>query len=195
MRAIATILLIITVGGCYGGGESYGAYPASVSTYVAPRNSDPTAPSIKNDRYSPTIDVKTEGGERGAHPTGVELYGLYAKIDRSTGKVTAYVQWSDVYTDRAWRFYNRASNDKGQRYDFDKVDRSVSSCSYGTCVYAETYNIQIPQVDIRAGARNGVNFKIFSQTGQERVIQLSAELLREFVGKLDEAQKVRGSRT
>jgi hypothetical protein len=122
---------------------------------------------------------------------GTELFGLYAKINKASGAIVTYVQWSEVYWVQEWRFYSRASNSNGQSYSFDRVSRDVSKCGRGTCIYSETYNIGIPAADLRAGAKDGVSFKIYGKNGDERVINLSPALIEEFNAKVAEAVKLR----
>lgn len=184
---------------CAVGGGTIGALATAdrpqqairVSSYSAPTSANPSSASIKNDNYSPTIDVQTEVVKRGA-PPNTEVYLLYGKIDRSSGKATAFVQWGEVYADKGWRFYSRASNSKGQSYELAQVSRNVSSCSRSGCVYSETYNIYLPQGDLRAGSKEGISFKIFGKNGDERIVSLSPSLIAEFNEKMAEAAKMRG---
>lgn len=194
MRSIATIaaLAAATLAACAPPPSSY-----SGSTYSSPsagfRASDLSAPTIKDDSYSPNIQVRATGGERGSpgEGQGIELWGLFANINKQSGAVVTYVQWSDAYWDKEWRFYSRASTNKGQQLSFDTVDRTVSKCSYGTCIYAETYNIMMPAAELRSGAKDGISFKIYSKTGVERVITIPAEIVAQFNEKVSEAQKMR----
>ena len=191
LKPLIALFLVPVVAAC-GGGNSYSSYPSSASYSKPPKNSDPSSPTIKNDNYSPSIEVNTEPGERGA-PPNIEIFGLFGKVERSSGKATAYVQWNELYIDKEWRFYTRASSSKGQPYQFNQVGRDVSKCDrYTGCIYSETYNIYLPPSDLRGGANEGISFKIYSKNGQERVVRLSPSLVTEFNEKMAEAAKMRG---
>lgn len=195
MRSIATIaaaFAALTLAGCAPPPPSFirdGAYVASTEY----RATDLAAPTIKNDSYSPNIQVRATGGERGSpgQGKGIELWGLFANINKQTGATVTYVQWSDAYWDSSWRFYSRASTNKGQSLSFDTVDRTVSKCSSSGCIYSETYNIMMPAAELRSGAKDGVNFKIYGKNGDERVITIPAEIVSQFNEKVAEAQKMR----
>jgi len=45
---------------------------------------------------------------------------------------------------------------------------------------------------MQAGARDGVSFKIYGKSGQERIIDLPANLIANFNEKMVEAAKTRG---
>jgi hypothetical protein len=189
------MLVCCGMAGCYSTSPSYPTRTSySSAAYSAPKSVSPSNFRIKADAYSPAIDVTCDPGERGSVPAGTEIYGLYGKIDRASGRSTTFVQWGEVYTDRDWRFFSRASNDKGQSLDFDKIDRKVSSCSRGTCVYSETYNIYLSSADLRTGASQGISFKIYGRKGDERIVNLPADMVREFNSKLAEAMRQRSSR-
>ncbi len=155
----------------------------------------PYDPTIGFDSYSPTIDVRTEAGQRGQAPYGIEVLGLYAKINKSTGATVAYLQWSEAYTDSNWRFYNRASTDKAKPLSFDQVDRTVGRCGAGTCVYSETYNIMLPLADLEAGTTDGLRLKIYGKSGEERIVVLPGFTIRPFMAKVAEAQAMRAKRS
>ncbi|MCA0246374.1 MAG: hypothetical protein LCH93_07125 [Proteobacteria bacterium] len=151
---------------------------------------DPHSPHIESDPYSTTIDVKTKSATRkGTEVT--EVYGLYSKTLRKGNATRVYVQWSAIYSDRTWHIYNRASNDKGQSYDFQEVERDVGSCRSQRCVYRETYNIIIPLADLKRGATDGIRFKIYARSGDSAVVELPASLIVQFNEKFAEAQKMR----
>lgn len=192
MRVIATgVAAVLVLAGCYGPTPTYSSYSGGGSNYARP-DTAPSSPSIKEDAYNPSIEVETDIGERKSPGGGTEIYGLYAKIDRASGVVVTYVQWSTIYTSSEWLFFSRASSSQGKAYDFRQVNRKVSSCSrYSGCVYTETYNIYIPAQDMRTGAKSGISFKIYGKTGAERVIDLSADLVAAFNSKVDEATKGR----
>lgn len=191
MRTIATIAAsaAFVLVACEPMPSSYSGNSPS----TAYRAVDLTTATIKNDSYSPTIQVKTDEAERGApgYGRGTEAWALIAKIDKQTGAVVSYVQWLEVYWDKEWRFFSRASTNKGQSLSFDTVDRSVSKCSSSGCIYSETYNIMMPAAELRSGAKDGINFKIYSKTGAERVISIPAEIVAQFNEKVVEAQKMR----
>jgi hypothetical protein len=196
MRLIAgsTVCLVLPLlAGCYDAGGSYAAPSSAAPSY---RDYPPTGPSIVNDSYSPTIKVKTESGQRGGPASsGTEIYGLYATVDRKSGAVVSYVQWGEVYGDRSWRFYSRASTDKAEPLSVDQVDRSVGRCfpNLGECTYSEVYNIKIPEKLMKAGAADGIRFKIYGRNGDERIVMIPAMTVAPFNEKVAEAVKLRSA--
>lgn len=175
------------------GSPEYTSSSTGGSSPTAYRAIDVSAPTIKNDTYSPDIKVKTGEAERGAagYGRGTEAWALFANVNKQSGAVVTYVQWVEVYWDKEWRFFSRASTNKGQPLSFDKVDRSVSRCSSGSCIYSETYNIMMPAAELRSGAKDGISFKIYSKSGAERIINIPAEIVAQFNEKVAEAQKMR----
>jgi len=149
---------------------------------------------IVYDRFSPAIEVKMTPGKRGQAPDGTEIISLNGQIDRKTGSTLTWVSWTEVYTDRQWRFYSRASSDKGKALSMKEVDRSVHRCSSGTCVYSETYSVMVPLPDLEAAmAGGGIKFKLYGKLGDERLVHLPAFSLKPFVGKVEEARQYQRS--
>jgi hypothetical protein len=184
-RGALMALICLAASGCYDPGYGGGGS----SSYA---DQEPYNPWIKEDAYSPAIQVATNEGERGGG-YNVERYALFGLIDRKSGAARTYVQWAEIYVDKAWRFYYRASNNRGEPYEFKQVSRDVGSCSpYSGCVYTEMYNVYIPAQDMKAGMNDGISFKIFGKSGEERIINLSAGLVAAFNEKMAEAAKMRG---
>lgn len=192
LRLSTVTFAVVVLAGC-ATPPSYSSSPSYGSSSTQYQESDLSPPTIKNDQYSPSIQVRSEGGKRGqvSQGKGVEIWGLFANVGRQSGAVVTYVQWGEVYWDKAWRFYSRASTNKGQSLSFDTVDRKVTRCSHGTCVYSETYNIMLTSADMRAGAKDGISFKIYGREGDERVITIPASIVEQFNEKVVEAQKLR----
>lgn len=195
MRGIATLAAIaaVALAGCYDD-----AHP-SVSAPSSYRDYEPFAASIKaDDPYATFIKVATEPGERGGAEVGaIETYGLYATIDKKTGSVVRYVQWSEVYSDRNWRFYSSAATNRGEALSFKEVDRSVNSCSpaLGTCIYTEVYNIMMPAGVLADAAKNGLNFKVTGRRGDVRVLHISARTVQQFNDEVASAEKRRATKS
>lgn len=166
--------------------------PSGVPTSYASAN-DVSAPIITNDSYSPTIKVEAGGGKKTDASANSEIWGLYGRVTKKSGATVAYVQWGEVYADREWRFYNRASTNKGEVLSFETVERKVSKCypRLGECTYSEAYNIMIPPSLLKTGATDGISFKVYSRNGQEKIVNVPAEIVGQFNGKLAEAQKMR----
>jgi hypothetical protein len=190
MRSAVAALACLAASGCYDPGSTY-AGGGSSSSYTS---QEPYSPWIIEDAYSPAIKVATNAGERGGG-YNVEKYALFGLIDRKSGAARTYVQWAEIYVDKGWRFYYRASNDKGEPYEFSQVARDVGNCSpYSGCVHTETYNIYIPARDMKAGAKDGISFKIFGKDGSERIINLNADLVAAFDEKMIDAAKMRAKK-
>lgn len=151
---------------------------------------DPHSPRIENDPYSISIDITTDSATRRSGDLS-QVYNLLSKTHRKGDVTLVYVQWSAIYTARTWRFYNRASNDKGQSYDFRQVNRDVAGCPSSRCVYNETYNIIIPPADLRRGATEGIRFKIYARNGGDVLVEIPASLVAQFNEKLAEVRKMR----
>lgn len=197
MKRIATIAVLAALAGCapppsY---NSSNVYTGSVSPSRAATATDLSSPTIKNDPYKPSIEVRAEGAEKTDADLNAEIWGLYGKVDKKTGAVSTYVQWGEVYGDRAWRFYSSASTNKGESLSFTQVERNVSKCfpRLGQCTYSEVYNITIPQALLRSGAKDGISFKIFGKSGSERIVNIPADVVAQFNTKIAEASKMRGS--
>ena len=149
MRVLWVVFVcLLSAAGCYAP-PSYQA--SSPSAGLPAVNSEPTTPTIKQDAYATSINVEARGGEQTAGSTS-QLFGLYGTINKKTGATVVYVQWAEIYAAPEWRFYSRASTNKGQELSMATVDRKVGNCHRtGNCIYTETYNIMMPAADLKAG--------------------------------------------
>jgi hypothetical protein len=182
--------MTLALAACGSPSSTYNYSSAGYTTAAAPKNSDPSGPVIKNDPYSPAIEVEMGGGKREGN--GTQIYGLYGAIEKKAGTTRTYVQWAEVYSGSEWRFYSRASNNQGAPLEFKQVDRKVASCSgRGSCVYDETYNVYLTPTQLRQGAVDGLSFKIFGRNGDERIVSLPAAAVSAFNEKMAEAAKSR----
>ena len=189
MQKIASLVLLLTLCGC-AQPDPYRPYNAPSTPSYAGTPPPPTVPmnaSIKSDPYSPTINVETDVAETKGN--GTQIFALAGQIDRKTRERTVFVQWGEVYSARAWRFYSRASDDTGTPLRFLQVSRKVSSCPGGTCIYNETYNVYLTPAMIQRGASQGISFKVYSRNGDERIVNIPASTVAEFNSKMAEAAK------
>lgn len=192
MRLLLLLAVAVALSACSPPPPRLAAVSATATSDAAepPLAPDPHSPTIENDPYSISIDITTESATRRS-PDLSQVYNLLSKTHRKGDVTLAYVQWSAIYTDRTWRFYNRASNDKGQSYDFREVARDVHRCSSSRCLYNETYNIVIPPADLRRGATEGIRFKIYARNGGDVLVEIPASLVSQFNKELAEVRKIR----
>ena len=191
MRLLNLLLIAFVCAGCVGGSGGYSPnYSYAASTSAAPKNTDPSTVTIKQSAYATSIEVESDVGERAGD--GTTIYLLAGSIDKKTGAVRTFVQWGEIYTARDWRFYSRASTNKSEPLEFNEVSRKVSSCSRGSCVYNEMYNVYFTPAQMRQAGSAGLDFKVFGRRGDERVVTIPAAVVADFNAKMVEAAKLRG---
>jgi len=186
---IAALAALVVLNGCTAPPPEYNRTSSSSAYFGSPGSpaTVPTNATIKNDQYSPTINVETDIARTTGN--GTQIFVLGGRIDRKSREKTAFVQWGEVYNAKAWRFYSRASDDTGTALRFVQVGRNVSSCSGGTCVYSETYNVYLTPAMLQRGASSGISFKIYGRNADERIVNIPASTIAEFNAKMVEAAK------
>lgn len=177
------LLLLLT--GC-------GSYQTSgYGGYSAPTIAKPTAPAlpitVKDDAYRPTIEFDSEAGH-GGYTGDATLWGIYGSMDRKTKARRYYSQWSNVYDDRAWRFFQSAGSSKGERLEVSSINRNVVSCTgyrYSGCAYSETLNVYFTEAQMRRGAKEGLSVKMFARSGSEKTFDVPADVVAQLLAKMD----------
>lgn len=150
------------------------------------------SPLIRQDQYSPTIDVvsaQPEGHEVGKGD--FEAYMLVGKIDKKTGEVSVAVQWDRIYVARDWRSYQRAADSSGTPLVFKTVRRTTKGCGAGGCTFDELYAIYFTKEQLAAAVVEGLDFKIWNRDGGTALVKIPASAIKEFGVKMLEAEKLR----
>ena len=69
-----------------------------------------------------------------------------------------------------WRFYDTASDSKGNNLVIKLNSRDVSSCDYVTCAHQEHLGINVSREYLEKNQENGIVFKVSGKGGEETFI-------------------------
>lgn len=172
MRAL---LLIVTlaVGACAAPG---GGIRGDQRSIQAPRL------SVQDDSFRPYILFEYAFQDEDSR--GAVIYSLIATVDRKTKAKGFYLDWSEVYIDRDWRFYSGAGTSNAEQLPFSQLDRKVASCRAGSCVYSEAYRIRLSEAQFRRGETTGLAVKVFSGRAPDRLTIISPHVFQEVAAKM-----------
>lgn len=146
---------------------------------------------IVNDKYSTTLDVRTRGVEKKISPSESEIFGLIAAMDKKTGQVAWYVQWAIFYKSRTWRKYQTATDSHGEALSLAQGLRKPFGCGAGGCTLTEVYDVYFSEEQIGEAALKGIDFKISSNEGDGKIVQIPATVVQAYIDKVAEADKLR----
>ena len=69
-----------------------------------------------------------------------------------------------------WRFYDTASDSKGNNLNITLSSRDVSSCDYFTCAHHEHLGLNVSREYLEKNQENGIVFKVSGKGGEETFI-------------------------
>lgn len=184
MRFLVILLAALVLAGC---GKTVPISADPDSAAGPQENSDPACARINEDPASRFIDVEATGGVRNGD--GKQLYGVFGLVERKTGDVLSFVQWSEEYSANERRNYWRAA-DRGAALPFAEVGRKLSPCNGRTgCAHTETFNIYFTPEQMKRAALEGLSFRISSRKGSERIVAIPANTIVGFNEKIAEAAR------
>lgn len=73
-----------------------------------------------------------------------------------------------------WRYYDTASDSKGNHLVIKLNSRDVSSCDYFTCAHQEHLGINVSREYLEKNQENGIVFKVSGKGGEETFIITSS---------------------
>ena len=154
MKLLAIFLAAALLAGCSKASPTGGIGEAANSTGTASQeNTDPACARINEDAASRFMDVEATGGVRNGD--GKQLYGVFGLVERKTGDVLSFVQWSEEYSANERRNYWRAS-DRGTTLPLAEVGRKLSPCNGRTgCAHSETFNIYFTPDQMKRASLEG----------------------------------------
>jgi hypothetical protein len=185
---LAAVLIVSGCGGKggYQVGSSSGYNTASSSNSESSSNLAPasvdTPPgdtiTVDDDKFKSAIEYHSGVAKIGDLGDTV-LWTLVAQKEKTTGATRYYVQWTNIYSSREWRFYSYANNDAAANLEMIPLGRNVHSCysNLHTCLYDETYNIYFSKAEIEKGKSAGLAFKIFAKDGSSKVTTVPSTLV------------------
>lgn len=119
--------------------------------------------------------------------TGSNLLVTELQVHRD--KVAGTLSWVVVlganYT-APWRFYDNASLAGGKLIPAANVDRTVGSCSYGSCDLQESVWLRLDQDDVRKGLADGLKLRWNARSGYG---SFEVELSQAYFAAMAEAAK------
>jgi hypothetical protein len=175
LRNAFILASVLIIAGCAQQG-----YPGSQAGYQAPPIQEvPKVVQVNDDKFSKTITLVGYEQVQRVHPQGGDsfIHQLRSWINRDTGEVTHQIYVSQVYGGTGWRHWNRANDQTANPMEFNSINKKVGSCSGrgAGCVHTETFGIDVGDVALKNALTTGYMFKIYSQSGEERVLILSAD--------------------
>ena len=114
---------------------------------------------------------------------------LVTELQVQRHKATGALSWTVVlganYT-APWRFYDNASLSGGKLISPSSVDRTVGSCSYGSCDLQESVWLELDQDDVRKGLADGLKLRWNARSGYG---SFEVELSQAYFAAMAEAAK------
>jgi hypothetical protein len=105
------------------------------------------------------------------------------KTDDDPSKVRCQI-YVDAYYRGDWRFYDHAYDSDGNRLDVTLIDRSVISCSGGTCSHSEDIGVNVDIGYLKKHASSGIRFKVVGRGGEE-VFVVPSPYINAFIERLN----------
>ena len=121
---------------------------------------------VKNSEFDSSVRYAGPGARSDVKVTGSTLLVTELQVQRN--KATGALTWTVVlganYT-APWRFYDNASLSGGKLISPSSVDRTVGSCSYGSCDLQESVWLRLDQDDVRKGLADGLKLRWNARSG------------------------------
>ncbi len=93
---------------------------------------------------------------------------------------TSYQIYVIDYYHGAWRFYDTASDSKGNNLDIKLNSRDVSSCDYFTCAHQEHLGINVSREYLEENQENGIVFSLKGK-GREETFIIPSTYIKAFL--------------
>ena len=142
---------------------------------------------VKNSEFDSFVRYAGPGARSDVKVTGSTLLvtELQVKRDKATGSLSWTVVLGANYT-APWRYYDNASLSGGKLIPAIDVDRTVGSCSYGSCDLGESVWLRLDQDDVRKGLAEGLKLRWNARSGYG---SFEVELSQAYFAAMAEAAK------
>lgn len=110
---------------------------------------------------------------------------LQVRKDKVTGALVWTVALGANYT-APWRYYDNASLSGGKLIQPTRANRTVGSCSYGSCDLQESVWLRLDQDDVRKGLADGLKLRWNTRSGYG---SFEVELSQAYFAAMAEAAK------
>jgi len=126
-----------------------------------------SAISVQRDDLKKTTNFKGPNSSKGVLDTVL----LRAWKSDENGEFSYQIYVVDYYHGD-WRFYDTASDSKGNNLVIKLNSRDVSSCDYFTCAHQEHLRINVSQEYLEKNQEDGIVLKVSGKGGEETFIIL-----------------------
>ena len=142
---------------------------------------------VKNSEFDSSVRYAGPGVRSDMKVTGSTLLVTEMQVHRNkaTGALSWVVALGAGYIG-AWRFYDNASLSGGKLIPAADVDRTVGSCSYGSCDLQESVWLRLDQDDVRKGLADGLKLRWNARSGYG---SFEVELSQAYFAAMAEAAK------
>lgn len=104
-------------------------------------------------------------------------------IDKKSG-VTTHQLYVSMYYKSDWRFYNRATNERGEAVEFLEINRDVVTCASSPCLLSEVFGIKISEKELRT-AQGPIKFQASSKSGHKQIITVTQGAIMQQIEAVD----------
>ncbi|BBJ22141.1 hypothetical protein [Candidatus Nitrotoga sp. AM1P] len=128
-----------------------------------------SAISVQRDDLKKTTNFKGPNSSKGILDTV-----LLRAWKSDEGEGFSYQIYVIDYYHGDWRFYDTASDSKGNILNITLNSRDISSCDYSTCAHHEHLGINVSREYLEKNQENDIVFKLSGKGGEETFIIPSA---------------------
>jgi hypothetical protein len=121
--------------------------------------------TVQHDDLKKTTNFKGPNSSKGILDTVL----LRAWRSNESGSISYQIYVIDYYHGD-WRFYDAASDSKGNNLTITLNSRDVSSCDYFTCAHHEHLGMNVSRDYLEKNQENGIILKVSGTGGEETFI-------------------------
>ena len=140
---------------------------------------------VKNSEFDSSISYAGPNVRGSVVGSTLLVTELQVHRNKSTGALSWMVVLGANYT-APWRYYDNASLSGGKLIPAADVDRTVGSCSYGSCDLGESVWLRLDQDDVRKGLADGLKLRWNARSGYG---SFEVELSQAYFAAMAEAAK------
>lgn len=195
MRKTIILASVLVVAGCaqnppYGSPGGYTPSSAARQTTSVPvKEQAPRIVKVEDDQFSKLIKFVGISEEIKGENALFDSYTFLLRswISRDDSAVSHQLVVGNVYTSSGWRYWNRGNDQSANTLEYTNINKDVVSCrGRGGCVYSEEFGLKLDDAALRNAASRGMNIKIYSKSGDDRIIWITPEQITKQFAAIDQ---------
>jgi hypothetical protein len=119
---------------------------------------------------------------------------LMARVDRKTGAVTTLLHFQIVYNDGHVRQYETARNARAEQLPLRTLLRQGRCKLGGHCPYSDSFEVTLPEPDLRQAGADGYMIKVFARNGPEIMILVPKPMIASLLARVDADRTIAAAR-